>query len=232
MRRIISLVAIGACLGVASLSACSSPSHPSIANEVNKTNSARIVSAPSHQRTLNYYKVASRNEPVTYIVQKGQSLSSIAKAEYGRAEDWPVIFYANHIHYANNISAGQHLSIPSLPRHIPNAPRVLSPHVAVTTRTSSPAPVTSSPPAPTAPLPPVGGFEACVIQRESGGNPRAYNASSGASGLYGMLLSTWMSLGLGYSGGAYTAPVSVQHQGFEILYARDGVAPWRPYDGC
>lgn len=76
------------------------------------------------------------------------------------------------------------------------------------------------------------GFEACVIQRESGGDPTAYNSSSGASGLFGMLLSTWDSLGLGYPGGAYTAPVSVQEQGFAILYARDGTSPWAPYDGC
>jgi hypothetical protein len=76
------------------------------------------------------------------------------------------------------------------------------------------------------------GFEACVISRESGGDPTAYNSSSGASGLFGMLLSTWDSLGLGYPGGAYTAPVSVQEQGFAILYARDGTAPWAAYDGC
>lgn len=77
-----------------------------------------------------------------------------------------------------------------------------------------------------------GSFQSCVIQRESGGNPTAYNPSSGASGLYGFLLSTWDSLGLGYPGGAYTAPVSVQNQGFQILYARDGTSPWAPYDGC
>lgn len=75
-------------------------------------------------------------------------------------------------------------------------------------------------------------FEACVIQAESGGNPTAINPSSGASGLFGFLLSTWDSLGLGYPGGAYTAPVSVQEQGFQILYARDGTSPWAPYDGC
>jgi len=76
------------------------------------------------------------------------------------------------------------------------------------------------------------GFEACVIARESGGDPTAINPTSGASGLYGMLLSTWDSLGLGYPGGAYTAPPSVQHEGFLRLYARDGPAPWAPYDGC
>jgi hypothetical protein len=90
------------------------------------------------------------------------------------------------------------------------------------------APVVSSAPVTVS----ASGFEACVISRESGGDPTAYNSSSGASGLFGMLLSTWDSLGLGYPGGAYTAPVSVQEQGFAILYARDGTAPWGPYDGC
>lgn len=83
-------------------------------------------------------------------------------------------------------------------------------------------------------------FEACVIRAESGGDPTAINMGSGASGLYGFLMSTWNSLGLGYTGGwnggwyggARTAPVSVQEQGFDILYARDGTAPWAPYDGC
>lgn len=75
-------------------------------------------------------------------------------------------------------------------------------------------------------------FQQCVIMAESGGDPTAYNPASGASGLYGFLLSTWDSLGLGYPGGAYTAPVSVQNEGFAILYARDGTSPWAPYDGC
>lgn len=77
-----------------------------------------------------------------------------------------------------------------------------------------------------------GSFQQCVIMAESGGDPTAYNSSSGASGLYGFLLSTWDSLGLGYPGGAYTAPVSVQNEGFAIEYARAGTAPWAPYDGC
>ena len=78
------------------------------------------------------------------------------------------------------------------------------------------------------------GFEGCVISRESGGNPTAYNSSSGASGLFGFLLSTWLKTpeGAAYPGGAYTAPASVQEQAFQWMFAQDGVAPWRPYDGC
>jgi hypothetical protein len=70
-----------------------------------------------------------------------------------------------------------------------------------------------------------------VMQAESGGDPTAYNQSSGASGLFGDLLSTWLSLGLGYPGGAYTAPAGVQLEGFAKLYAEAGMSPWDA-DGC
>jgi LysM repeat protein len=80
----------------------------------------------------------------------------------------------------------------------------------------------------------LGGFEACVISHESGGNPRAVNPSSGAGGLYQFLPSTWASLGFAaaYPGGAQTAPVSVQRAAFAKLYAEAGTSPWAPYDGC
>jgi len=77
-------------------------------------------------------------------------------------------------------------------------------------------------------------FEACVISRESGGNPAAYNASSGAGGLFQFLPSTWASLGYAgaYPGGAQTAPAGVQEQAFAKLYAEAGSSPWAPYDHC
>jgi len=80
----------------------------------------------------------------------------------------------------------------------------------------------------------MGAFEACVISRESGGNPRAVNPSSGAGGLFQFLPSTWASLGYAsaYPGGAQTAPVSVQEAAFAKLYAEAGTSPWAPYDGC
>ena len=79
-----------------------------------------------------------------------------------------------------------------------------------------------------------GSFQQCVIMAESGGNPTAYNPSSGAGGLYQFLPSTWASLGFAsaYPGGAQTAPVSVQNAAFEKLYAEAGTSPWAPYDGC
>lgn len=78
------------------------------------------------------------------------------------------------------------------------------------------------------------GFEACVIARESGGNPAAVNPTSGAGGLFQFLPSTWAALGYAgaYPGGAQTAPVSVQKAAFAKEYAQSGSAPWAPYDGC
>ena len=70
-----------------------------------------------------------------------------------------------------------------------------------------------------------GSFQACVAWRESGNNPTASSA-----GLYGILPSTWASLG--YSGTAGQASVAQQTQAFQQLYAQDGTAPWAPYDGC
>lgn len=74
-------------------------------------------------------------------------------------------------------------------------------------------------------------YEQCVIEHESGGDPKIVNESSGAGGLFQFLPSTWDSLGLGYPGGAQTAPVSVQEEGFAKLYAEDGRSPWIT-DGC
>lgn len=68
-------------------------------------------------------------------------------------------------------------------------------------------------------------FQQCVAWRESGNNP---NASS--AGLYGILPSTWASLG--YSGTAQQASVAQQNQAFQQLYAQYGTSPWAPYDGC
>ena len=77
---------------------------------------------------------------------------------------------------------------------------------------------------------PASGFQACVISRESGGNPRAVNASSGAGGLYQFLPSTWAALG--HSGLPENASVAEQNQAFAQQYAQSGTAAWSAYDGC
>lgn len=180
--------------------------------------------------------------PKYYRVRSGDTLSKISAREFGSASSWSDIWWTNRhtIKNPNAIRIGQKLRISAwhgfhewkLRRAlaaIPKPPRVVhaAQHHAVS---AAPAP------APNAPVSTGGmsSFENCVIQRESGGNPRAVNPTSGAGGLFQFLPSTWASLGYAssYPGGAQTAPVSVQEAAFAKLYAEAGTSPWAPYDGC
>jgi LysM domain len=67
-------------------------------------------------------------------------------------------------------------------------------------------------------------FEQCVAFRESTDTP------TDPDGLFGILPSTWASLG--YSGTAGEASVAQQKVAFNRLYAEYGAQPWAPSDGC
>lgn len=68
---------------------------------------------------------------------------------------------------------------------------------------------------------------------ESGGNYSAVNASSGASGAYQFLDSTWqsMSAAAGYATAA-SAPESVQDAAAIELYNAQGTTPWAASESC
>jgi len=72
---------------------------------------------------------AAKTETKKYTVKSGDSLSTIAKHVYSESGAWPVIYYANRgqIKWANEISAGQKLTIPAKPAKIPAAPSQLGP---------------------------------------------------------------------------------------------------------
>jgi hypothetical protein len=84
---------------------------------------------------------------------------------------------------------------------------------------------TKAPP-PAAPVS-ASGTWGCIIQHESGGNPRAVNASSGAGGLFQFLPSSWIL----YAGLPQNATVQEQWRIANNAYARSGFSPWRG-DGC
>ena len=99
-------------------------------------------------------------------------------------------------------------------------------HHAARVKAHSRAHAKPAPPAkPTSMFTGMSAFERCVAWRESGNNPTASSA-----GLFGILPSTWASLG--YAGTAGTSSVALQKQAFNRLYAMDGTSPWAPYDGC
>jgi LysM repeat protein len=164
--------------------------------------------------------------PRHYTVRRGNTLSGIAKQEYGNARDWPGIGKASDIRDPNLIEVGQRLTIPNSPSSVPYS----APHaVAVTVSDTSHHRTKQSPPPSAAPVV-SSSFQACVIRAESGGNAQIWNAS-GHYGLYQFSDSTWVAAGgeaalFGHASAAYQTEV------FWKAYDLWGTSPWAPYDGC
>ena len=108
--------------------------------------------------------------------------------------------------------------------HASRHPAAKASHKAHHKAAAKPAPVAAAP-APTSMFTGMSAFERCVAWRESGDNPTASSA-----GMFGILPSTWASLG--YPGTAGTSSVALQKEAFNRLYAMYGTSPWAPYDGC
>jgi LysM repeat protein len=169
-------------------------------------------------------------QPTSYTVQPGDTLTAIS-AQVGRT--WIQLAGFNHLVNADLILTGQVIQIPPadyVSTYVASPP----PPVAVVTytaptRTASTytAPVNASGGSSVAPG---SGYEACVIQHESTGNPTAVNYSSGASGLYGFLTSTFDGV-TGLSGPASSYSPATQQAAFDKLYASSGSSPWSS-DGC
>jgi LysM repeat protein len=75
-----------------------------------------------------------------------------------------------------------------------------------------------------------GSFQACVIERESGGDSQVMN-SSGHYGLYQFSASTWAEYG-GNPADFGNASVAEQNQVFDNAMAAGGQSNWSAYDGC
>jgi len=212
----------------------------------------RVVVRAHHHHHPAVRSAAARS---SYIVRSGDSLSQISARFCGTAADFPSLAAASGIANPNMIFPGQSITLnchapAPAPAHVTSAVKhhharhaghhADRDHTRPAGRHSAPGRhARHSEPRHARQPSHVGtagmaAFEACVISRESGGNPRAVNPSSGAGGLFQFLPSTWAGLGYGsaYPGGAQTAPVSVQEAAFAKLYAEAGTSPWAPYDGC
>jgi resuscitation-promoting factor RpfC len=187
--------------------------------------------------TVSLHPGAAQHSSHSTTVKAGDSLSAISQREFGKAADWPALWWANRhtVHNPSLIRAGQKLVVPDALKvrawleraalaAIPAAaPAVSAAPAASTAATSSAAPAASYSGAP-------GSFQSCVIQAESGGNATAVNPSSGAGGLYQFLPSTWQALG--FSGLPENASVAEQNAAFAKEYAESGTSAWSAYDGC
>ncbi len=181
-------------------------------------------------------RAARRRAQHWVTVRPGESLSGVAAAHH---MTWQAIYATppnfRHISDPNHLRAGQRLRLPDDPkmraaefgkkfaavqrRMQAEAHRHAAPAASNTGSTGAAG--ASSGGSITAGMTP---FEQCVAWRESGDNP------TDPAGLFGILPSTWASLG--YSGTAGQASVAVQEQAFNKLYAQYGTSPWAPYDGC
>jgi LysM repeat protein len=205
-------------------------SHPLV--RLDATQLAQVEPKGKHHRT----------PPAKYVVRSGDTLASIAQHLYHSANYWTVLYWANHgaIKDANQIQAGQALTVPAKPAKIPAAPKSLAPTPAPATSTSTGSSGASSSSASTTQAAPVqtastytgstGSFQACVIARESGGNSQVMN-SSGHYGLYQFSASTWAAYG-GNPADFGNASVAEQNQVFANAMAAGGESNWAPYDGC
>lgn len=178
----------------------------------------------------------------TYTVQSGDTLSGIAARS---GVSLSAVEAANpQIHNPNLIYVNQQVHVPDGRSGVTPIPGPVAPAPTSAPATSDEGSSTTSQPAASegtasssssssssSTVTSSGGgsspssFQQCVAWRESGNNPTASSA-----GLYGILPSTWASLG--YSGTAGEASVAQQNQAFQQLYAQDGTSPWAPYDGC
>ena len=179
--------------------------------------------------------------PAVYTIRPGDTLSRIAAHIYGSADAWPVLYWANHgeIRWADEITAGQVITVPALPARIPAAPVNLGPPAPAVTVTAA-APASTPAAAATAPAAPAAAvtasyttgssFQQCVITRESGGDPQVMN-STGHYGLYQFSAATWAAYG-GNPADFGNATVAEQNEVFATAMAEGGQSNWSPYDGC
>jgi nucleoid-associated protein YgaU len=191
--------------------------------------------------TVSLHPGAAHHATQHTTVRAGDSLSSISQREFGSSASWPALWWANrhNVHNPSVIQAGERLVVPGSHKVKPWLTHAAlaaipaaapAPVAAPAAPSASTGAVTSAAPAQQASYSGSGGFQSCVIQRESGGDASAVNGSSGAGGLYGFLPSTWQALG--HSGLPENASVAEQNAAFAQEYAQSGGSAWSAYDGC
>ncbi len=190
--------------------------------------------------TISLHPAAAHHATQGYTVRAGDTLSAIAAHEYGRAADWPTVWWANR-HQVKNpslITTGQRLTLPASGTVAPWLARAASaaiPSAApapAAAGSSSATPAASSAPADPAPAPApaassAGGVNwSAIAACESGGN---WSADTG-NGFYGGLQfteGTW----LGYGGGQYASSANLASAADQIAVAErvlagQGIGAW------
>jgi LysM repeat protein len=175
--------------------------------------------------TVSLHPAAAHDGHRSYTVRPGDTLSSIARHEYGKAADWPAVWWANRHEVADPslILAGQRLRLPG---------RQAVRDLVRDARSAAPAPAPAAAPvsaaAATSPsaLPTGSANWQAIAACESGGN---WSANTG-NGFYGGLQftqGTW----LGYGGGQYAPSANLATPAQQIAVAQrvlagQGIGAW------
>lgn len=236
MRRIAALAAglLTALLSVVSVFPASASASPAPL-AANASASGRGLAMASYQASHWASRLVA-----SVIVAPGDTLSKLAAEYLSGPSGWPAIWWANRAIIPNPdaLKPGQSLVIPNgVPvsaaltakafRAIPQ------PKVITISASRSPGGYTyhyAAPAVSDVSYSGGGGFQSCVISRESGGNSQVMNGS-GHYGLYQFDYGTWVSGG-GAGGDFGHASVSEQNRVFASVYAARGTQPWAPSDGC
>jgi hypothetical protein len=171
--------------------------------------------------------------PASYTVQQGDTLSAIAAHTYGKAADWPAVWWVNRRQVANPnlIAAGQRLRLPAsgqVPAWMARAAQAAIPAPPAPAAVSVPqaSPPAAAPVSTAAPASSGGANWSAIAACESGGN---WSANTG-NGFYGGLQFTQQTW-LGYGGGQYAPSANLATQAQQIAVAQrvlagQGIGAW------
>ena len=178
--------------------------------------------------TISLHPAAAHQAPAQYTVKAGDTLSSIARHEYGSAAAWPALWWVNRhkVHNPEMIRVGQRLTLSSWhPRKawLNRAALAAIPASAPALPVSAPAPAAGAAPAPAS----SGGVNwSAIAACESGGN---WSTSTG-NGFYGGLQfteGTWLANGGGqYASSANLATPAQQIAVAERVLASQSIGAW------
>jgi LysM repeat protein len=179
----------------------------------------------------------AHHAPASYTVQQSDTLSAIAAHTYGKAADWPAVWWANRhqVPDPNVIAAGQRLRLPAsgqVPAWMARAARATMPAPAPAAAPAAAVSVPQADPPATAPVSTAapassgGANWSAIAACESGGN---WSASTG-NGFYGGLQfseQTW----LAYGGGQYASSANQATEAQQIAVAQrvlggQGIGAW------
>jgi len=171
--------------------------------------------------------------PASHTVQQGETLSAIAAHTYGKAADWPAVWWVNRHQVANPnlISAGQRLRLPAsgqVPAWMARAAQaaVPAPRPAPAASVPQSSPSAAAPVSTAAPASSGGANWSAIAACESGGN---WSANTG-NGFYGGLQFTQQTW-LGYGGGQYAPSANLATPSQQIAVAQrvlagQGIGAW------